>query len=113
MRLRPLYGGFLRQVQNPTSADFSAQLGMVKPRSVREQSLELMLQEMDEAGVTYRAAAENIAAGYFSVAEVMDGWMNSEGHRTNLLNTKYSRVGIGFYYSSSGYKTNWVQMFAN
>lgn len=68
---------------------------------------------MDEAGVTYRAAAENIAAGYFSVAEVMDGWMNSEGHRTNLLNTKYSRVGIGFYYSSSGYKTNWVQMFAN
>ena len=29
VRLRPLYGGFLRQVQNPTSADFSAQLGMV------------------------------------------------------------------------------------
>ena len=52
VRLRPLYGGFLRQVQNPTSADFSAQLGMVKPRSVCEQSLELMLQEMDEAGVT-------------------------------------------------------------
>lgn len=68
---------------------------------------------MDEASVTYRAAAENIAAGYFSVSEVMDGWMNSEGHRTNLLNTKYSRVGIGFYYSSGGYKTNWVQMFAN
>ncbi len=52
VRLRPLYGGFLRQVQNPTSADFSAQLGMVKPRSVCEQSLELMLQEMDAAGVT-------------------------------------------------------------
>lgn len=52
VRLRPLYGGFLRQVRNPTSADFSAQLGMVKPASVRELSVELMLREMDEAGVT-------------------------------------------------------------
>lgn len=52
VRLRPLYGGFLKQVQNPTSPDFSAKLGMVRPPSVREQSLDLMLREMDEAGVT-------------------------------------------------------------
>lgn len=68
---------------------------------------------MDEAGVSYRSAGENIAAGYPSVDQVMDGWMNSEGHRANILNTKYSRVGIGFYYSNGGYQTYWVQMFAN
>ncbi len=68
---------------------------------------------MQEAGVSYRAAGENIAAGQVSVAEVMEDWMNSDGHRANILDTGYGRVGIGFYYTGSGYRTNWVQMFAD
>lgn len=68
---------------------------------------------MDEAGVSYRAAGENIAAGQTSVAEVMDAWMNSTGHRANILNGNFGRVGVGFYNTNSGYRMHWVQMFAD
>lgn len=68
---------------------------------------------MAEAGVSYRAAGENIAAGYTSVELVMDGWMNSPGHRANILDGSYGRVGIGFYYANGGYRTYWAQMFAD
>lgn len=78
VRLRPLYGGFLRQVQNPTSADFSAQLGMIKPRSVREQSLELMLKEMDEAGVTLGIAPGR--NGHFRYNVANDEVVEMVGH---------------------------------
>lgn len=59
------------------------------------------------ASVSYRAAAENIARGQSTPVGVMSSWMNSSGHRTNLLNTRYSRIGVGSY---QGY---WVQIFTN
>lgn len=57
----------------------------------------------DGSGPTERAAAqgyedgvgENIAAGYPDVEAVMEGWMNSEGHRANILNCDYSLLGVG------------------
>lgn len=64
------------------------------------------------SGVSYRTAGENIAMGtwgYYGVDEIMDGWMNSEGHRANILNGDFSEVGFGcVVVNGNGY---WVQMF--
>lgn len=61
------------------------------------------------AGV--EARAENIAAGQSTPAAVMEGWMNSEGHRANILNCDLSRVGVGRATGGS-YGTYWTQLFA-
>ncbi len=69
---------------------------------------------LDQNGIAYMTAGENIAAGYGTPAEVMNGWMNSEGHRANILNGSFGQVGIGYYTdSNSGYGTYWVQVFTN
>ena len=64
------------------------------------------------SGVSYRTAGENIAMGtwgYYGVDEIMDGWMNSEGHRANILNGNFSEVGFGcVVVNGNGY---WVQIF--
>lgn len=68
----------------------------------------------EENGVTYMVAGENIAAGYGTPEAVMQGWMDSEGHRANILNGSFGQVGIGYYTDpNSGYGTYWVQIFSN
>ncbi|NJM05198.1 CAP domain-containing protein [Candidatus Gracilibacteria bacterium] len=54
----------------------------------------------DAAGFSGQVG-ENIAAGYTTAEQVMQGWMNSEGHRKNILNCDYSHVGIGYLYQSN------------
>lgn len=49
-----------------------------------------------------KPSAENIAWGYQTAASVVDGWMNSPGHRANILNCKSKSVGVGVVYSASG-----------
>ncbi|MCA9874589.1 MAG: CAP domain-containing protein, partial [Anaerolineales bacterium] len=57
---------------------------------------------MEAAGYTgWNYAAENIAAGYGTPAEVMNGWMNSSGHRANILSTSVREIGIGYVYQSN------------
>lgn len=57
---------------------------------------------------------ENIAAGYYSSEDVMNGWMNSTGHRENILRSSYSELGVGLAYdSNSVYGYHWVQLFGN
>ena len=51
---------------------------------------------MKAAGYRGGAMAENIAVGYKSPAAVVEGWMNSEGHRKNILNCTYTVIGIGY-----------------
>lgn len=60
-------------------------------------------------GIAYRTAGENIAAGHPDAASVMTGWMNSEGHRANILNTSFTGVAIGIA-EQDGY-LYWVQLF--
>lgn len=67
---------------------------------------------LTEAGVTYRASGENIAYGQTSAAQVMNSWMNSSGHRANILNSSYTEIGIGHVKSASG-TDYWVQLFLN
>ena len=66
---------------------------------------------INEAGISYRTVGENIAAGQSTPASVMNSWMNSEGHRANILNGDFSSIGIGYVKASSGYGHYWVQMF--
>lgn len=62
-----------------------------------------------EAGITYTAVGENIAYGQKSASEVMTGWMNSSGHRANILSSKYTGIAVGLY-QKNGVKY-WVQLF--
>lgn len=46
-------------------------------------------------GISYRTAGENIAYGYSTPQAVVDAWMNSSGHRANILNASYTQIGVG------------------
>lgn len=46
-------------------------------------------------GINYTQAAENIALGQLTARQVMDSWMNSPGHRANILNANYNQIGVG------------------
>lgn len=58
-------------------------------------------------GLSYRSAGENIARGQSTPQAVVDAWMNSSGHRENILNSSYTHIGVG--YVKSGHY--WTQMF--
>ena len=58
-------------------------------------------------GISYRTAGENIAKGYATPQAVVRGWMNSDGHRANILNASFTEIGVG--YVASGHY--WTQMF--
>lgn len=62
---------------------------------------------MQNYGIKYKAAGENIAKGQQTATEVVKAWMNSEGHRANILNKNYTHIGIG-YVANGNY---WTQMF--
>lgn len=64
-------------------------------------------QMMKQFGITYRSAGENIAQGYSTAQAVVNAWMNSPGHRANILNSSYTQIGVG--YVSDGH--HWTQMF--
>ncbi len=61
---------------------------------------------MKALGVSYRSAGENIAMGYATPEAVVTAWMNSQGHRENILSTKYTTLGVG-YIADGGYWTQW------
>lgn len=58
-------------------------------------------------GISYKSAGENIAKGQSTPQAVVNAWMNSSGHRANILNASYTKIGVG-YVASGKY---WTQMF--
>lgn len=64
---------------------------------------------LQQQGVPYRGCGENIAWGQRTPEQVMNGWMNSEGHRANILNKNYKNIGVGFYQEND--VNYWVQLF--
>lgn len=67
---------------------------------------------LNEYGVTDQPTGENAAWGSVSPEEVVKAWMNSEGHRANILNPEARKMGVGFYYnSSSTWGHQWIQIF--
>ena len=65
---------------------------------------------LSAAGVPYSSAGENIAMGYQSPQAVHTGWMNSSGHRQNMLKPSWTRVGIGMI-KCKGSKPYWTEVF--
>jgi uncharacterized YkwD family protein/spore coat assembly protein SafA len=64
-------------------------------------------QMMRSFGISFRSAGENIAYGQRTPAAVVGAWMNSSGHRANILNSSYTHIGVG-YHEAGNY---WTQMF--
>lgn len=69
-------------------------------------------------GYGWSIVAENIAAGYETAAQVVQGWIDSPGHRENLLNASVTEIGVGYYFlandtGSSNYTYYWTQVFAD
>ncbi|MBO9128478.1 CAP domain-containing protein [Bacillus sp. 165] len=62
---------------------------------------------MKQFGISYRTAGENIAMGQRTPEEVVQAWMNSSGHRANILNNTYTHIGVGYV----AQKNIWTQMF--
>ncbi len=65
---------------------------------------------LDDFAITYYAVGENIAMGQSTPQEVMEDWMNSEGHRANILETSFENIGVGVVYANG--MLHWVQLFA-
>jgi len=63
-----------------------------------------------EQGVTYRNAGENIAWGQRTPEEVVTAWMNSAGHRKNIMNPNFTTIGVGYYENARG-TDYWCQLF--
>ncbi|MBP2079497.1 SafA/ExsA family spore coat assembly protein [Oceanobacillus polygoni] len=62
---------------------------------------------MKNYGINYKSAGENIARGQSTAQQVVNAWMNSSGHRANILSKDYTHIGVG-YVKSGNY---WTQMF--
>ena len=62
---------------------------------------------MKNFGISYKSAAENIAKGQKTPQAVVNSWMNSSGHRANILNPSYKKIGVGYVVNGN----YWTQMF--
>ncbi|WP_156291723.1 CAP domain-containing protein [Oceanobacillus salinisoli] len=62
---------------------------------------------MKSYGVSYQTAGENIAKGQRTPAEVVNAWMNSDGHRANILNENFTHIGVGYVEQGN----HWTQQF--
>ena len=81
---------------------------LVTPASMEEP----FVDRIEDAGYLWSAAGENIAAGYSTPQAVVTGWMNSAGHRQNILSSAYCDLGVGYAYNrSSTYDHYWTQDF--
>lgn len=77
-----------------------------------------MAQRIGAAGYQFSNAAENIAAGYTTPEQVVGGWMNSPGHRANILNPNLTEIGVGYYCLETdpgilNYNHYWTQNFGS
>lgn len=93
--------------KNMAMQDFFAHTGKDSSRPV---------DRAQKAGYESGFVGENIAAGYRTAAEVVQGWINSPGHKANMLNPQYNEIGIGYYYlandtGSTNYRSYWTQVF--
>ena len=71
---------------------------------------------IEATGYEFSAWAENIAGGYQTPEAVVEGWMNSEGHRANIVNPNLQEIGIGYYFleedtGSINFNHYWTQVF--
>ena len=96
----------LNDIAAQRAREISVKFSHTRPDGTKCSSL------LQENGIVNVYAGENIAAGHTSAKAVMDTWMDSDGHRRNILNDNYTRIGVGVYKASDGH-IYWVQMFTS
>lgn len=110
-----------RSAQRRSSLKSDETLNMIAEQRAREIAVKFSHTRPDgskcssllqENNIVNVYAGENIAAGHRSATEVMNTWMNSDGHRKNILNENYTRIGVGVYEASNG-TIYWVQVFTS
>lgn len=74
-------------------------------------------RQVEEEGYDWRAWGENIAAGYRTPEQVVQGWINSPGHRANMLSANFEEIGVGHHFEANdtgsvNYGHYWTQVFA-
>lgn len=75
-----------------------------------------MVSRVQQVGYQYTHLGENIAAGQSTAVDVFNGWMNSPGHRANILNSNFTHMGLGYYNLNPDggqirYQHYWTQVF--
>jgi len=104
LRLRPVTGNYnLARVAYRHASDMS-QRNYFSHRSLDGRTLGDRLRQ---GGIRYSYAGENIAKGQRTSARVMSAWMNSPGHRRNILSRNFGRIGV------AKVGNVWVQNFSN
>ncbi len=118
---RRLEGGCAALTANPTLADVAQ--GHAADMALQDYFAHVGKDgaapdaRVTRAGYAWRLVAENIAAGYPTPEAVVAGWMDSAGHRANILNCGLTQIGVGYYFLSPDPGTQqwqhyWVQVFA-
>lgn len=72
-----------------------------------------MTSRVNATGYVYSTIGENIAAGSSTANATMTQWMNSPGHRANILNPKFRELGVGYAPSNDQYRYYWTQVFGS
>ena len=104
--LQPLkYSPLLSEAANVRSSELRKNFSHTRPNGT---SCFTVLKEFD---ISYFSAAENIAYGQRTPEIVMNAWMNSSGHRANILSKNVEYIGVGVVYSNGIYY--WTQLFAS
>lgn len=104
--LQPVkYSPLLSEAANVRSSELRKNFSHTRPNGT---SCFTVLKEFD---ISYFSAAENVAYGQRTPEIVMNAWMNSSGHRTNILSKNVEYIGVGVVYSNGIYY--WTQLFAS
>lgn len=104
--LQPVkYSPLLSEAANVRSSELRKNFSHTRPNGT---SCFTVLKEFD---ISYFSAAENIAYGQRTPEIVMNAWMNSSGHRANILSKNVEYIGVGVVYSNGIYY--WTQLFAS
>jgi len=69
-------------------------------------------ERMREQGYDWWTWGENIAAGQDTPQQVVNAWLNSSGHRANIMSDRFEEIGVGYVEDSDGYGEYWTQVFA-
>ena len=93
----------LKKIADKRAIEISYKFSHSRPNGASWEQL------LEEYNIHWRACAENIAYGQESAEEVMTSWMNSPGHRANILGNNYEYIGIGVYQKNG--TLYWTQDF--
>ena len=89
---------------------------LIKAANIRNKEIRIVFSHTRPDGrkfftVSPKANGENLAAGQKTPEKVVSAWMNSPGHKKNILNPNFTTIGISYKQTTTGYKTYWVQLF--